>query len=231
MRFNERADADGKKVLFIEEIQSDWSAKGKKEGFKGPERLIDGHDYSWWKNRTDELFNTKGAKQQWLEAAANRDRLVGKPDEVPAAPFVAKHEFAVFKDGEEVTRTDKEGKKHRQRYGSLEAAEKAAEKMGGEARDMGYGEDTEAWVALALKRMIRYAAENGFERVTWTTGEQQAERYDLSKQVNEIRAFDRGDGTCNMMIRDVNNKQHDIDKTPKDKLADTWGKSWQKSPR
>lgn len=47
---------------------------------------------------------------------------------------------------------------------------------------------TEAYVKLAFKRMLRWAAENGFARIAWTTGEQQAERYDLSKQVDAITA-------------------------------------------
>ena len=34
VRFNERTTPSGGKVLFIEEIQSDWAQKGKKEGFK-----------------------------------------------------------------------------------------------------------------------------------------------------------------------------------------------------
>ncbi|MFA6904132.1 MAG: hypothetical protein WC236_13735, partial [Gallionellaceae bacterium] len=59
--------------------------------------------------------------------------------------------------------------------------------------------DTKSWTALALKRMIAYAAENGFDRVAWTTGEQQAARYDLSKQIdhiiygsdNSLQAFDK----------------------------------------
>jgi len=34
IRFNERTDAEGQRVLFIEELQSDWGQKGKKEGFK-----------------------------------------------------------------------------------------------------------------------------------------------------------------------------------------------------
>lgn len=42
------------------------------------------------------------------------------------------------------------------------------------------------WHELAMKRMLRYAAENGYDRVAWTTGEQQAERYDLSKMINFI---------------------------------------------
>jgi hypothetical protein len=50
---------------------------------------------------------------------------------------------------------------------------------------------TEAWVSLALKRMIRWAAENGFDRVAWTTGEQQADRYDLSRVFSNI-AYRKG---------------------------------------
>ena len=46
--------------------------------------------------------------------------------------------------------------------------------------------DTKAWTALALKRMIRYAAENGFDRIAWTNGDQQADRYSLAKQVSNI---------------------------------------------
>ena len=30
---NTRTDADGNKVLFLEEVQSDWGQKGKKDGF------------------------------------------------------------------------------------------------------------------------------------------------------------------------------------------------------
>lgn len=33
IRFNDRTDADGNKVLFIEEMQSDWAQEGRKKGF------------------------------------------------------------------------------------------------------------------------------------------------------------------------------------------------------
>lgn len=42
------------------------------------------------------------------------------------------------------------------------------------------------WHELVMKRALKYAAENGFDKVAWTKGEQQADRYDLSKQVEEI---------------------------------------------
>lgn len=43
-----------------------------------------------------------------------------------------------------------------------------------------------SWPELAMKRMIRLAAEEGKDRISWTPGEAQAARYDLSKQVSKI---------------------------------------------
>src|ERR1700691_4150299 len=51
------------------------------------------------------------------------------------------------------------------------------------------------WPELGMKRMIRYAAENGYEKVAWTTGETQAARYDLSKRLDEIKYVGHGDGS------------------------------------
>jgi hypothetical protein len=41
---------------------------------------------------------------------------------------------------------------------------------------------------IGTKRVLAYAKENGFDGVAWTTGEQQAERYDLSKQIESVEA-------------------------------------------
>lgn len=42
------------------------------------------------------------------------------------------------------------------------------------------------WHELAMKRMLRYASKNGFDKVAWLTGEQQAERYNLSNHIDSI---------------------------------------------
>jgi hypothetical protein len=150
VRFNERTDAEGKRVLFIEEVQSDWAQKGRREGFKEtlpplttlpPEYEARYQDFNREWLVEDRQAHTLAHGETREEAVKNalekltRERDVSQSD-VPSAPFVGK---------------------------------------------------TEAWSELALKRMIRYAAENGFDRVAWTKGEQQAERYDLSKQVESIR--------------------------------------------
>ena len=46
------------------------------------------------------------------------------------------------------------------------------------------------WQELAMKRMLRYAAENGFDKMAWTTGEQQAERYSMTKFFSNIERED-----------------------------------------
>jgi len=42
------------------------------------------------------------------------------------------------------------------------------------------------WHELALKRALQEAVENGYDRLSWTPGEAQAARYDLSKQIDKI---------------------------------------------
>lgn len=148
IRFNERTDADGKRVLFIEEIQSDWAQKGKKEGFDGAKSPLSAAELA----RLREL-DPAGGREPPLNAEerAERAALIERRNSehrsnlVPSAPFVGK---------------------------------------------------TDAWVALSMKRMIRYAAENGFDRVAWTNGEQQVTRYTraLRKQVDAIEWTKTKDG-------------------------------------
>lgn len=49
------------------------------------------------------------------------------------------------------------------------------------------------WHELAMKRMLRYAAENGYDVVAWTKGDQQVERYDIGGVVSEITVKHVGD--------------------------------------
>jgi hypothetical protein len=134
VRFNDRMDAAGKKNLFIEEVQSDWHEKGRKEGY---------------------AKDTKG----WTAES------LSKPD----AGF--NHWQIKDASGNDVTKIVGGTKE--------DAIRKAAEGI----PDAPF---KTTWHELALKRMLRYAAENGYDRLSWTTGEQQNARYDLSKQISKI---------------------------------------------
>lgn len=50
------------------------------------------------------------------------------------------------------------------------------------------------WHELAMKRMLRYAAENGYDVIAWTKGEQQAERYNIGSYVSSIEMQEEYDG-------------------------------------
>lgn len=115
VRMNDRVDSAGRRVLFLEEVQSDWHQTGRKYGYGTREDIDAGKAMT-------------GA--------------------VPNAPFKT------------------------------------------------------TWPLLAIKRMVRYAAENGYDGIAWTTGEMQAERYDLSKYINHINyqgADVREDGRIRVM--------------------------------
>ncbi len=45
------------------------------------------------------------------------------------------------------------------------------------------------WREIGMKQALRIAAEGGYDEVAWTTGEMQANRYDLSKQVSKINWY------------------------------------------
>lgn len=134
LRFDDRTDADGKRVLFIHEIQSDWGQSARKNGLKltEAERIQ--------ANTPANTAAEYNAQQELIHRGA-----VGAPN----GPFVG---------------------------------------------------DTKAWVALALKRAIAYAAEHGYDKVAIINGEQAAGLYDLSKQVREIDAEPNNDGTYDLTL-------------------------------
>ena len=174
LRVNDRVDADGKKMLLIEEVQSDWHQAGREKGYRKqgqPERLKgeayqlpDGTYGVKWEDGS--VANLGWGKAN-AERLANEGKLTG---DVPDAPF----------------------------------------------------KDT--WYQLALKRALRYAADNGYDRIGLTTGKQQAERYDLSKQVDELLYKKNDDGTYKVsaQVQGIGNLLGES--IPEEKLSDHVGK-------
>jgi len=147
IRVNDRVDADGKKMLLIEEVQSDWHQAGREKGYETPELKSALKEY--------ELLVIKNANGQKLtpdemaRVQELRPIVSGKSGGVPDAPF----------------------------------------------------KDT--WYQLALKRAMKYAADNGYDRVGLTTGARQAERYKLSNEVDEINVTGRTDARTGEKTRSV----------------------------
>lgn len=143
VRFNERTDADGKKVLFLEEVQSDWHQAGRKDGYVSRSALpaADVARFNELGKRQHDGETLSPSEQREFDDLDHRSLVHHSAmNVVPDAPF------------------------------------------------------KKEWPMLAMKRMVRYAAENGFDRIAWTTGEQQAARYGLSKKIASIRLHDNGSG-------------------------------------
>jgi hypothetical protein len=155
IRFNDRTDADGRKVLFLEELQSDWHQQGRRRGYGPNPKTQSWDDLVGQGFRVDQETNSYGIKL-WTVYDGNGNQVGG-----------------YFND----------------RAGAVsEALSRVNSHTPQGVPDAPFKKD---WHELALKRMIRYAAENSYDKLAWTTGAQQAERYDLSKQVASIE-FRRG---------------------------------------
>ena len=141
IRVNDRVDADGKKMLLVEEVQSDWHQAGRDKGY-GPKT-----------ETTVEAY--------YLSDSGRRISLgYGRTQEEAAAAVDPGWKGLVDVKFDSQTKTVGEG--------VPDAPMK------------------DTWYQLALKRVLKYAADNGYERVGLTTGSRQAERYDLSKQISEV---------------------------------------------
>ena len=80
------------------------------------------------------------------------------------------------------------------------------------------------WHELVMKALIRHAAEGNYDKLTWTTGEQQAERYDLSKRVDIVHLKPTPDGKYALNAMKDNQRVLGATLTSLDKLQDYVGK-------
>jgi GGDEF domain-containing protein len=96
LRFDTRTDAQGRKVMFIQEIQSDWGQKGKKEGFS---KTADKSELDAMKEEMSALNRRATSGPQLTQAEyARLDELIkltkagvsstANTPGVPSAPFV-----------------------------------------------------------------------------------------------------------------------------------------------
>jgi hypothetical protein len=60
------------------------------------------------------------------------------------------------------------------------------------------------WPALVMKRIIKFAVDNGFDRVAWAPGDVQADRYDLSKHIDHLVWDEKPSGRGTLVAYDKN---------------------------
>jgi hypothetical protein len=178
LRLKDRHDADGNKILHLEELQSDWGQNARKHGFEDHYRT------------SDALSNFKDAREEVTRAAESEDH-------------------------DRIVRALKAQKKASDEYQSARSAVQRAP----------YIDKTDNWVDLGLKRALLEAAEKGHDKLAWTPGDVQADRYSLSKHIKELHHQLNDDGTYNIIATGRNNSTvHDQTSIPENKLAGLLGK-------
>lgn len=172
-RFMDKEGPNGERILFVEEVQSDWHQKGRDQGYGEtitPERLA-------------ELDRAYGAalEEQTAARKAMYDAYIAEGNDAIGVSF---SDIAAY--------LNKQGTfalVERANRANLRAAE-AVQAVNNARNPTGIPNAPfrTDWPALVMKRMIRWAAEHGYDQIAWTTGEQQAARYNLSQSVGNISA-------------------------------------------
>jgi hypothetical protein len=155
MRVNDRVDADGKKMLLIEEVQSDWHQAGRERGYA-----------------TKNARTATEVERELTATTQKRSRLL---DEAAALPDSEMTKFKAI--NEEIKALSDKATKLNEEWTGLYNKPKGVP-------DAPF-KDT--WHQLALKRALKEAVDKGYDRIGLTTGKQQAERFNLSKSINDLQ--------------------------------------------
>jgi hypothetical protein len=158
LRMNDRTDADGMRVLFVEEVQSDWGQQGKKVGFE----------------------DARGRAAALALLPIEQKKLDELTQEYSAISLIDQDRAVLLYEKAEAQRTVVENLQYAA-YGSINIAKAP------------FVETTDGWLNLGLKHVMLEAVNGGYDRVAFVTGAQSAERYDLSKQVDQIVVSPRGE--------------------------------------
>jgi len=161
VRFDERVAPDGTKTLFVQEIQSDWHQAGAKEGYQPTAAQI---------AESQEQLKTVLARKQQLNA-----ELEALAEEMPRRP-------SPQADNREFTEWLQHLKKNY--YSRPEWQSRIAESQQLDKKQVQLGRilsrrddlvpnapfKDNKWAELSLKRMLKWATDNGFDRIAWNDG-------------------------------------------------------------
>ena len=161
-------DVNGKKMLFIEEIQSDWHNAGHKHGY------MDGTSAAQYEELKDRVDIARSAV---ADAYTEYSRIEGELSDL-IINFRSKDDAAIEKWNRDVDaakeRTEKARLAHVQARHEYAELSTELQKLGGKVPDAPFKDNYHEFV---LKRLIRMAAEEGYDSIGWTTADIQSQRW------------------------------------------------------
>lgn len=202
VRMNDRVDSSGKKVLFIEELQSDWGQQGQKKGFIQP------------------MTPAKEARIKELEAEVKK--ISDSWGSLSALIRASKDDLQAQAARAKQTELRAEIAKIQESAGIVPTG---GVKGGLAVPAAPFVTNTNDWTELALKRVMKRAADEGYDRVAFVSGKQTDERYNLSKYVAEISAKPTASGRFDVKFTDRDGVSHTNLGMDEDALEATFGKT------
>lgn len=174
-RFSEKQDVDGKRVLFIEEVQSDWHQKGRTQGYQqpvDPKRVEEAQaKFDATKAAYDAAFlDYEDARRAGREPHDRARRLLNEEPDNEAAIEQA---FADRRAAQDAVRPFEEKAQQLRQVRDLAGRELDIAKGLITNGGIPNAPFKTTWPQLVMKRMIRWAADNGFDRIAWINGDQQ----------------------------------------------------------
>lgn len=190
IRFNDRTGPDGKRTLFVEEIQSDWHQKGRKQGYRPRDQRAAQARMAEIDREITTIGRQVDTAARILSRYSTESDIAGdllEPtmralDEPSRGPKIPTPDVSGAPEAWAGTVVEQIRRINEWKAQELRLKEEWKGLNSG-IPDVPF---KTTWQTLALKRIMKYAADHGYDRVAWTTGEMQAERYDLSKQVTHI---------------------------------------------
>lgn len=193
-REGQTQDVEGKNVTHLDEIQSDLHQAGRENGYAGPPT-----------GKIEDSF-TPEHRAQYEEL---RDRYMnfaagGPPDNPDSLPW---NEWAVSPAGRLRIAHEDERDAAAQGMRDLENRYAGMRNLHGDNMppDAPFKKN---WHEVAFKHALHTAAKNGSDRMTWTTGQTQTERYGLGNDVASLHLKPRNINDDKIIAGDVFHFDH-----------------------
>lgn len=166
VRYNDR-EIDGQKTLFVEEIQSDLHQEGRKKGYI--DNSPDGPLALKKKELIDKIFSKELEMRDILAESNNLQ--------------IQKRNMSSEEYRSEYNRIDNLRSESNREKIELERELQNLSKENTKVSDAPFKKN---WYELAIKRIIKLAVDNGYDAISFTPGEIQKDRYNLSKQISKV---------------------------------------------
>lgn len=212
IRFDDRTGPNGEKILHVHEVQSDWHQEGRREGYR-PEKEA---ELAKLVKRRDELeemgrqsrkpvvfeekedalgadlfrgatkiYHATGPEDQEIDVMRNMTTPGWqlRVDDIGQGNFGTAEEAMDWVRNSHLFQISDLPSELKQEWA---AAMNRIQELGSGGVGVPDAPFRTTWPELAMKRMLRMAAEGGYDKLSWDTGDTNAERYNMQARVDKI---------------------------------------------